>query len=89
MFSIDTCLSCHYQGQNILDLLGDLGPTPVIPTKPEPSKSSGANDLLDLLGDVANAAASGKCHGCQYFMQILCLHLCVNGKLNIQYSCVL
>ncbi|XP_060078915.1 AP-1 complex subunit gamma-1-like isoform X1 [Ylistrum balloti] len=45
------------EGQNILDLLGDLGPTPVIPTNPEPSKSAGANDLLDLLGDVANAAA--------------------------------
>ncbi|XP_069113708.1 AP-1 complex subunit gamma-1-like isoform X1 [Argopecten irradians] len=45
------------EGQNILDLLGDLGPTPVIPTNPEPSKSAGANDLLDLLGDVANAAS--------------------------------
>ncbi|OWF34773.1 AP-1 complex subunit gamma-1-like isoform X2 [Mizuhopecten yessoensis] len=45
------------EGQNILDLLGDLGPSPVIPINPGPSKSAGANDLLDLLGDVANAAS--------------------------------
>ncbi|XP_064641695.1 AP-1 complex subunit gamma-1-like isoform X1 [Lineus longissimus] len=42
----------HTESQNILDLLGgDSGSHPVIPTKPEPAKTSGS-DLLDLLGDI-------------------------------------
>ena len=54
----DIFISVHFQSQNILDLLGDLGgPTPVIPTNPQSVKPvTGGNDILDLLGDVSNVS---------------------------------
>ena len=53
-----TEISSYFQSQNILDLL-DVVPPSVTPANPAPPPAGGADDLLDLLGDVATISNPG------------------------------
>lgn len=56
-----------FQSQNILDLL-DVVPPAGTSANPAPPPSGGANDLLDLLGDVATISNPGTVQAFEYIV---------------------